>query len=651
MDRARLNEAIAEADVPILLMVLVHLTGDRRWIEPPFRPQRDSRIFAEESGGLADEVQSQVRAAAVEALAELGPGPARTTGPAESELDDALLAEMMSVCVGEPVPPEYVPVLLEEMGLRPSPPLPRVDAGGFRVLVVGGGISGICAAVRLRQAGIPFLVVEKNAELGGSWYENTYPEAGVDTPNHFYSFSFTGQHDWGHYYSKQPEILAYLHDTALAFGVYDHVRFNTEVTATRFDESAQCWRSTLRAADGAESEFVSNAVMTGVGALNRPKLPAIDGLDTFGGAIFHTARWPPDLDVTGQRVALIGTGASAVQIARTTAQRAAQLTIFQRSPQWVVPNPLYRSPVGEGKRWLLQHVPFYAAWYRFTLFWRYADSLHRHIQIDPSWPHPERSVSPANERHREFLAGFIETELAGRDDLIAKAMPGYPPYGKRMLLDNDWFKTLRRPNVSLVTDPVRRIVATGVQTAGGAHHDADIVVLATGFHATRFLWPLEVTGRGGRSLREDWNDDDPRAHLGITVPGYPNLFLLLGPQTGLGHGGSAIFHIEAQVRYAIQCISQMIELRIGAIEPSAAVTDAYVARVDAAHAQMVFAHPGMNNWYKNRAGRVVALSPWRLVDYWSMTRTPDLAEFVLEPPQSDSTNTTAVPGVADSGSN
>lgn len=622
MNRDHLQAALAEADIPVLLMVLVHLTGDRRWIEPPYRPVRDSQIFADESGGLPEPVREEVRAAALDVLC---------SDPTPVDLPDDLLAEMMSVCVGEPVPPEYVPVLLEEMGLEPAPPVRRVDAAGFRVLVIGAGISGICAAIFLAQAGIEHLVVEKNADVGGTWFENRYPEAGVDTPNHFYSYSFTPHEDWTHYYSKQPEILGYLRRSADRYGVRERIRFQTTVREARYDAGAQVWRAVLAGPDGREEEVVANALLTGVGALNQPKVPDIPGLADFEGVLFHTARWPGDLDVAGRRVAIVGTGASAVQAARTTAERAARLTIFQRSPQWITPNALYRARVGEGKRALLRDVPFYAAWYRFTLFWRYADSLHPHIQVEDDWPHPERAVSARNDKHREFLARFIEEELEGRPDLIAKAMPGYPPYGKRMLLDNDWFKTLRRENVSLITDPIERVTATGIRTADGVEHPADVIALATGFHASRFLWPIEIVGRDGRSIHEVWGEDDPRAHLGITAPGFPNLFILLGPNTGLGHGGSAVFHIEAQVRYAVECLTRMVEDGIGAIEPKAEVCEEYVARVDAAHERMVFAHPGMSNWYKNRAGRVVALSPWRLVDYWAMTREPDLDDFLLEP--------------------
>jgi 4-hydroxyacetophenone monooxygenase len=482
--------------------------------------------------------------------------------------------------------------------------------------------------------------VEKNADVGGTWFENRYPEAGVDTPNHFYSYSFTPHEDWGHYYSKQPEILAYIQRSADRFGVRDRVRFNTRVREMRYDEARQVWHSVVIGPDGREETITTNAVITAVGALNQPKVPDLPGLSDFRGLAFHSARWPEGLDLAGKRVAIIGTGASCVQIARTTAEQAEHLTLFQRSPQWVTPNDLYRSRVGEGKRLLLREVPFYAAWYRFTLFWRYADSLHPHIQVEDEWPHPERAVSARNDKHRRFLASFIESELEGRPDLIAKAMPNYPPYGKRMLLDNDWFKTLRRDDVSLVTERIERITETGVRTADGVEHPVDVLVLATGFQTSRFLWPMDVLGRGGRSIHDAWDIDDPRAHLGITAPGFPNLFMTLGPNTGLGHGGSAIFHIESQVRYAVECLTRMVEEGIGALEPDPEVTAEYNARVDAAHQRMVFAHPGMNNWYKNSRGRVVALSPWRLVDYWAMTREPDLDDFIAEPRRAQTSATT-----------
>jgi 4-hydroxyacetophenone monooxygenase len=625
MDRHELQHALRDADLPILLMVLMQLTGDRRFIEPPFRPVRDSSVFADESGGLPEDVQEQVRALALEVLAPLDPS---ATGV---DLDAATYAEMMSTCVGEPVGDEYVRPLLEEMGFAPVPEPEPVDPGEFGAIVVGAGFSGVCAAIKLQAAGIPYVVLEKNENVGGAWWENTYPEAGVDTPNHFYSFSFAPKRDWTHYFSKQPDILAYLEECVARFGVGDRIRLRTTVRAARWDEDRQRWDVEVETADGGTETLSANALITGLGQLNQPKMPAIDGLDSFAGELFHTSRWPADLDLAGKRVAIVGTGASAMQVARTVAERAASLTIFQRSPQWVVPNPAYHRTVSDEKRWLLTNVPYYGAWYRFALFWRYADGLYPHIVVDEDWEHGGRAVNARNDKHRRFLTAHIAAELDGRPDLLEQALPTYPPYGKRMLIDNDWFRTLRRDDVELVSQAVTRIVPEGVVSADGVVHPCDVVLMATGFEATRMLGSIEVTGADGRTIAEHWDGDDARAHLGITVPDFPNLFLLLGPNTGLGHGGSALFHVESQVRYVVACLTRMVREGLGSIEPRADVHDAYNARVDAQHERMVFAHPGMDNWYKNRRGRVVTLSPWRLVDYWSMTREPDPADFVETP--------------------
>ncbi|QEC50669.1 NAD(P)/FAD-dependent oxidoreductase [Baekduia soli] len=625
--REGLRAVLDEADIPVLLMVLVHLTGDRRWMQAPYLPERDMRIIPDPSGGLAPERQDEVRAAALEVLAAARPHDALP------DVSEEQFAEMLRVCVADDVPQEYVPMLLEDMGFRarPRPEPVHVQPGTFSVLVIGAGFSGIATSIALAEAGIPHTIVERNDDVGGCWLENTYPEAGVDTPNHWYSFSFAREHDWRHYFSKQPEILDYVRGVADAHGVRERVRFGTTVTACRYDDATQRWHTEVMRPDGTPETLVSHAVVTGVGAFHEPKIPAFDGLERFGGPVFHTSRWPAGLDLRGRRVALVGTGASCVQAARTVAEDAEHLTIFQRSPQWLSPNPYYRAEVGEGKRWLLRNVPLYASWYRFTLFWRYGDSLLPHIQVDPEWEHPERAVNASNDRHRRFFTRYIERELEGRPDLIAKALPSYPPYGKRMIIDNDWYRTIRRDDVTLVDRAVAGLDETGIIDADGRHHEVDVVAMATGFHATRFLWPMEITGAGGLTIDEAWDGDDARAHLGITMPGFPNLFMTLGPNTLLGHGGSAAFVIEAQVNYIVRCLAWMAREQIGSIEPRQAPFEAYNAAVDAAHERMVFAHPGMDNWYKNSRGRVAALTPFRLVDYWSMTREPDPEDFDARP--------------------
>jgi 4-hydroxyacetophenone monooxygenase len=626
VNRERLREALSEADLPVLLAALVHATRDRRWIEPPFRPARDTRIIAAPDGGFPAAVQSEIRAAACEVLADVQ---ADAEFPA---LSDALLHEMMQVCVGDEVAPEYVPLLLEEMGLRERPRPEPLGPGDddFSVLVIGAGVGGIAASIALAEAGVDHTVIDKNNGIGGTWLENVYPEAGVDTPNHWYSFSFARNHDWRHYFSKQPEILGYLQTVADRHAVTERVRFGTTATSCRFDPIRKLWATVVVGPDGRETTLTTNAVISGVGALNRPRIPDFPGLEAFGGTVFHTARWPTDLDLTGRRVAIVGTGASCVQAARQTAQRAEHLTIFQRSPQWIAPNDYYRAEVGAGKRWLLQNVPYYAAWYRFTLFWRYGDSLLPHIEVDEDWEHTQRAVSASNDRHRRFFTRYIESELAGRPDLIAKSLPDYPPYGKRMIIDNDWFRTIRRNDVTLVDRAVARLDETGIWTDDGQHFEVDVVAMATGFHPTRFLWPLDVIGREGRSLREEWCDDDARAYLGITVPHFPNFFMLLGPGTLLGHGGSAIFMIEAQVNYTVRCILAMQKNGIATIEPHLDVFEEYNSRLTKAHERLVFSQPHVRNWYKNSRGRVVTLTPFRMVDYWSDTRVPDLSDYLTE---------------------
>ncbi|NLN79774.1 MAG: NAD(P)/FAD-dependent oxidoreductase [Armatimonadetes bacterium] len=520
-------------------------------------------------------------------------------------------------------------MLREEMGFQ-SPTIPEVTQDNREkfTVIIGAGLSGIAAAIQLQRLGQPYIILEKNDALGGTWYENTYPEAGVDTPNHFYSFTFASEYDWEHYFSKQPEVLKYLHWVAERESVTEHIRFGAKVTGSTWNEDSNSWETRVDGPNGSET-IVSDLVVTAVGQLNQPKLPEIPGLETFKGSIFHTAQWPGDIDLAGKRVALIGSGASAVQAARSIAATASSLTVFQRSPQWLMPNPDYLRSVSEAKRRLIREVPYYAAWYRFTLFWRYADGLLPTLQIDPAWEDSDRSINAVNDSHRRFLTRYMEKKLEGRPDLLEKALPDYPPYGKRMVVDNDWFDTLLRENVELVTDGVAEVSPSGVRTDRGDDRDFDVIIFATGFQATRMLGPLNFLGRGGRSLHEYWNDDDPKAYLGMTVPGFPNLFLLLGPNTALAHGGSVIFHVEAQVSYVAKCIAELINSGCNTLEPTEEACTQWTDAVAAAHRAMVFSHQGMSNWYKNSKGRVVTVSPWRLVDYWSWTREPDFEKLVL----------------------
>jgi 4-hydroxyacetophenone monooxygenase len=320
-----------------------------------------------------------------------------------------------------------------------------------------------------------------------------------------------------------------------------------------------------------------------------------------------------------------------MQIVPAVVDEVAHLTVFQRSPQWVAPNTDIFRRFPDEAHWLMRTVPLYRAWYRARLAWTFNDKVHRSLQRDPTFEHPERAVNAENDAHRRVFTRYLETELAGRPDLLAKCLPAYPPFGKRMLLDNGWYAALKRPHVDLVTEEVVRFTPTGVESA--THHvEADVVVLCTGFEAHTFLGPWTVTGRSGRTVQEQWGPDDARAYLGITVPDLPNFFMLIGPNTALGHGGSMITIAELQAEYVVRLVERMLHEQISSVEPREDVAVEYDERVDAAHGAMIWTHPGMTNWYRNPAGRVVSTLPWRIVDYREMIREPDLADFVVRRP-------------------
>jgi 4-hydroxyacetophenone monooxygenase len=622
-----LASAIAEADIRCLLMVLVHMTGDERWLEPPYKPKRDVRLIPDPDAGVPPEIQDEIRTAVLKLFTHGDPQPVIT------DPGDELLLRMMRACLGEKVAPEYSPLMREEMGFvareaRWSQQPSNQALAHQHVLIVGAGVCAIALAVNLDHLGIPYTIVEKNAELGGTWYINRYPGCGVDTPNHSYSYSFGSRNPWTRYFCQREELLDYLKKVADEHGIRANLRLNTQLTSSRWDENKQRWISTLKTESGEET-FESTALVSAIGQLNDPSRAEFKDEAKFAGQILHSALWSDDVRLDGKRVAVIGTGATSMQLVPAIADRVASVAVFQRTAQWARPVEGYSDPISEGARWLLAHLPFYVQWYRFNMFWRYGDGLLPFLRKDPDWPHPDRAVNKGNDRHREELTDFILSELKDRPDLIGKCVPGYPPYGKRILLDNNWYKTLTRPNVELVSDGIDRFTHDGILTEGGKERPFDIIVVATGFKVTEMAARLDITGRDGKNLRDKWTGDNPTAYLGLTVPDFPNLFCMLGPNSGPAHGGSVIFQSECQSRYISACLVEMIERGIAAIDVRQEVHDDYIRKVDAEHETMIWTHPGMTTYYRNKSGRVFSAMPWRFVDYWSMTHDADLDRYRL----------------------
>ncbi|MBB4425518.1 4-hydroxyacetophenone monooxygenase [Bradyrhizobium sp. CIR48] len=622
-----LASTIAEGDIRCLLMVLVHMTGDEKWLAAPYLPKRDIRLIPDPEAGVPKEIQDEIRAAVVKLFANGTPKPVIT------DPGDELLLKMMRGCLGENVAPEYAQLMREEMGFVPREARwtqrPSDDKLAERhVLIVGAGVCAIALGVALGHLGIPHTIVEKNAELGGTWWINRYPGCGVDTPNHSYSYSFGSGNAWTRYFCQREELLGYLQKVADEYGIREHLRIKTELTSSRWDEGKRRWISTLKTESGEET-FESTAMVSAIGQLNDPSRAHFEGEDKFTGTILHSALWSDDINIDGKHVAVIGTGATSMQLVPSIAGRVASVTVYQRSAQWARPVKGYADPISEGARWLLAHLPFYVQWYRFNMFWRYGDGLLPFLRKDPTWPHPERAVNKGNDRHRQELTDFILSELQGRPDLIEKCVPTYPPYGKRILLDNNWFKTLTRPNVELVTDAIDHFDQRGIVTADGNHRPADVIVVATGFKVTEMAARLNISGRKGKDLREAWSNDNPTAFLGLTVPDFPNFFCMLGPNSGPAHGGSVIFQSECQSRYIAACLAEMIEHDVAAIDVRQDVLDDYVRKVDVEHEAMIWTHPGMSTYYRNSSGRVFSAMPWRFVDYWRMTHDPDLRQYRL----------------------
>jgi 4-hydroxyacetophenone monooxygenase len=627
-DEARLRDALQFANIPVLLMILTQLTGDMAWLAPPYAPTRTRGMDDNDTGGLPADLQAIVRAAALRAMLD-----ARRCATTPDAPDETVMATMMSACMGEPVPAEYSALMLEELGQRSREPewdqVPdAARLAAFRVLIVGAGVSGLCAAINLQRLGIRYTVLEKNASVGGTWLENSYPGCGVDTPSHLYSYSFA-PHNWSRYFAKRDEIRDYIERCADEYGVRDNILLGTDVEQARFDVSSNMWMVRARRVTGEIIELSGNILVSAVGQLNQPAVPSIPGAERFLGPAAHSARWTPDIDVRDQRVGVIGTGASAMQIVPTIAGEAARVSIFQRSPQWAAPSSNYQRAVPDELRYLIEQVPLYAAWYRCRLVWSFSDKVHESLQIDREWPDQAHSINAINDGHRRYFTKYLTEQLGDRQDMLGQMLPQYPPFAKRMLIDNSWFATMTRDDVELVTEGIREIVEDGVIDGAGIHHPTDILVYATGFQTLRLVGSYDVYGRDGRSLRDTWGEDDAFAYLGMTVPGFPNFFCLYGPNTSLGHGGSLIFLTECAVRYIARLSQRMILEDIVTLECREDVCARYNQDVDAAHSRMIWSHPGATNWYRNSRGRVVTNSPWRVVDYWRMTYEPDLADFVV----------------------
>lgn len=475
------------------------------------------------------------------------------------------------------------------------------------VLVIGAGAGGLCTGAQLKRAGVEsFTIVDAAPHVGGTWRDNTYPGAACDVPSHLYSFSFAPEPGWTRKFAPQPEIRRYFESLVDRFDLGPHLRLGSAVTALRWDEGSLCWRATL--ADG--TELTADVVVSGTGQLNRPHYPEIEGIEHFEGTAFHSARWDHDHDLTGRRVGVIGNAASAIQFVPEIAPKVERLVIFQRSANWVIPKP--DRPYRGWERQLYRRVPALLAASRARIFLRL--DLNFGLMKQGSWQGKlvARTVTRGLSK--------IESDKLPREALV----PDYPPGCKRLLISNDWYPTLLRRNVDLELSPISHATAAGLETEDGTHHDLDTIIYATGFDTKGFLMPMEVRGEEGTELHDAWGGV-PRAHLGLCVPGFPNLFMLYGPNTNLGHN-SILYMIEGQVDYLLQCLTELVETDTAALAVHPDAMAASNRRLDEELGSTVWAG-GCGSWYKTADGVITNNWSESARNYRRRVATPDFAEY------------------------
>jgi 4-hydroxyacetophenone monooxygenase len=619
------------ADIPLapLLAAVAHVTGDDGLVSNALRPD-PSRIVLMTDDGYAPEQIERGRTLVADALIRF-----RDEGckPAPDPTPERL--RRLIEFVSGPLSDDYLRLFEEELALggvdhrQPSWRASEIAPDRtMKAAVIGAGMSGIVAAHRLLQAGFSVHVYEKNADVGGTWLENGYPGCRVDVPNHLYSYSFAQSPDWPQFHSTQPVLLDYFKSCVAALGLGESISYQHEVEEAVWNEETSRWTLRINNAEGVRSVEEVNVIVSAVGQLNRPSFPDIDGLDAFEGESFHSARWQHDVEFEGAHVGVIGSGASAIQFIPWLAERAAQVTVYQRTPPWLLPIANYHDDLPSNLRWVLRHLPEYARWDRLALFTRLQEGLLPRTVVDPEWDLSSGSVSAENDEIRQGLTSYYE--FAFPDPVFReKVLPTYPFGAKRMVVDSGVYsRALQSANVTLETEAIEEIAATGITLADGRTVAHDVIVYGTGFQASRFLTPMRIVGRSGVDLHTQWGGD-ARAHLGLTVPGFPNLFLMYGPNTNIVVNGSIIYFSECQAHYIVESLRFLLENGADAMDCRPEAHDAYNVKIDTATKQRAWGASDVSSWYKNEFGRVAQNWPFNLFEYWRQTREVDCDDYVL----------------------
>jgi 4-hydroxyacetophenone monooxygenase len=617
--------ALEHAD-PMVLRGLIHqLTGDESVADMALVTVPIGHLEARAPRDEAD--VAALRAKAAELVRSY-----RDDGAPRVELGPATrLSRSLGLTAGVELSDSEIDMWLEQAAFDPwarglrwenEPSTERLAR--FTVAIIGAGMGGLNAAVLLGHAGIPYLVIEKNSGVGGTWYENRYPGARVDSPSRCYTHVYGAGFEFPNPFCEQRENERYYNWMADSFGVREHIEFDTEVRSLTWDGERAMWEITAQGPEGSRTWHV-NAVISAVGFLSRPAVPEIAGLDEFEGAAFHTARWPEGLSLEGKRIAVVGSGCSGYQLVPEVAKLAEHTYLFQRTPSWCFNVKGYLAPHAPQALWLDRNLPFHRNFARFRTSHLFGpDTLAPLHRVDPEFDDPH-ALSALNRRIRDERIAFMRRKLEGRPDLLEQMLPISPPWSSRPVIvddDESVYDALLREDVTLVSGGVERLTRHGIVATDASEYPVDVVAFATGFRASDYLWPMEIRGRGGLRLEELWATDGPRAYLGSMVPGFPNFFMVYGPNTN-PFGGLGVVEMEELVtRFALECIGGLIEQDRRWVDVTADAYWRYNRELDAAEATKPYKDPRVKTYYTNEFGRSPTNSPIDVRRMWAWLRSP-----------------------------
>lgn len=628
-DRAFIERAVAEANPIALRVALFQATGD-----PEIEAIVTRRITVAGADAVivpnADDL-AQLRRKAVDYLLQNPEEQASELSP--DELDALIqMAEARSLTNAELTHRRPLPNF-DEFSYQAAWTRDVAIPDGFNVAIIGGGFAGISIAVQLEELGIPWTLFERRHEVGGVWSINRYPDARVDTLSATYQWGFEKKYPWTQHFAAQPEVRGYIEHVARKRGLWDKIRFHHDVTNADWDAATNTWNLSVQVDGERTLEHRASVIVSGSGLFATPKALNVPGAETFPGQILHTTEWTDDVDLTGKRVAVVGNGSTGVQLVSSIADVAEQLYVCQRTPQWITPRENYKVAITPELRWLINTMPYYWNWDKYVASMNV--DLHMLLLVDDEWISNGGEVSERNDAMRDALKQYIAQQVQGREDLIEQLIPTYPPITRRPVVDNDWYASLIRPNVELVTGNVEGVDQDGLLVDGGRRLDVDVVITAVGFDTQRYLWPTVYRGRDGITLEEAWRVEGPKAYLGMTVPGFPNLFMLYGPNSQPLNGGTGLIGwFEVWSAYIGQTIVDMVEGGLGSIEVRPEVCENYNRLIDEEAAKLTYMRKDdafARNYYVNEWGRLQVAVPIPGDRLYALSSRPDLTDYVVTP--------------------